>query len=167
MKVTMKTTNVHTMWAWKKPNKDIQSSLKAIGKTFGVSVKFTAIKNKHCGGFVDLNKRSIVLDYRHAALYVIGSFFHELSHVRNRDLGYYPIYHLGFLTKRNVKAFKSTAYKAEKFTDVEGAKLMKAYFPDLEYRMGYSTEKSRLFLRNYYKGIFKNRTHLQNQPSIK
>jgi hypothetical protein len=66
---------------------------------------------------------------------MFSTFFHELAHITNMDIGKYPLFHNPHLVQneKNNMELKRTAWRAELYTEKIGKILMKYYIPDLTY----------------------------------
>lgn len=89
---------------------------------------------------------------------VLSSFCHELAHFINWKTGKYPVYHD---PRREFQRFRDVfptpesraryALRAELYTDRQGKKLLKEWFPRIKYMQGYQdTKECYEFLHGYY-----------------
>ena len=81
--------------------------------------------------------------------------FHELSHILCAREGLYKKYHTTHSNSRKFAIYMHRyGLRAERFVDKKAAKLMKQYFPDMEYVANYNTEEGvryyRKWLNRYY-----------------
>lgn len=86
---------------------------------------------------------------------IISTFCHELGHYKNDIEGKYPIYHRedSCKTIRRIGIGRYTTYalKAEIYTEKEGKKLAKIWFPNYKYKVTYKNDAySKGFLDGFY-----------------
>jgi hypothetical protein len=86
---------------------------------------------------------------------IISVFCHELAHYKNDLEGKYPVYHredsCKAIKRMGVKRYAKYALKAEIYTEREGKKLAKIWFPTYKYSIVYkNTSYYEGFMYGYY-----------------
>ena len=120
---------------------EIKKSLRTIARYYGCNIRFTNDSKNE--GKWDVYSRRINVPtfcFRNSQFQtenIISTFFHEIAHQWNYDNNKFPIYHSKIILKKNIRALKSTAWRAEVYTDKIGRDLMKIYFPTLKYYPSY------------------------------
>jgi len=98
--------------------------------------------------------------YRDSIREFLSSVCHEIGHVLCYRRGKYKSYNgcgrrVRF-TKKRVRLWIRTGYKAEKYADRVGKELMKRYFPKIPYNPGYGTKESYIWYhKNYLDAFYK------------
>jgi hypothetical protein len=120
--------------------------MKEVCRDYEIKHLFSPQVRSNWASFQD---EKIVIDSTQRPVVIISAAFHEICHILNMREKKYPIYHnpwnwVGIFSSK----FKSTAFRAEVYTDRRAAKMMEEYFPELEYDWGYNTTSSREFLYN-------------------
>lgn len=125
--------------------------LRQIASFYGCKVKF-----EHRPGGVFIGKY-IKIGYKGTRREIFSIFCHELAHFINWKTGRYPIYHNPKNFDNFHKCFRSYgqlvrySLNAEIFTDKQGAKLCKEWFPGIKYEILYkNTKLCYEFLAGYY-----------------
>ena len=133
-------------------SKKDMNMLATIASFYGCEVKFDS---KRSGGF--WLGESIVVGTSSNTGDVISTFCHELAHFINWKTGKFPIYHNPNNFEHMDEIFphysKRVRYslQAEIFTDKQGKKLCKEWFPRIKYRTTYKNTKACYeFLNGYY-----------------
>lgn len=86
---------------------------------------------------------------------IISALFHELGHMHCYKNNIWYCYHhirdIGY-TKKNIRRFKKTAYRAESWVDLWAEKEMKKYYPKFKYKHGYlpGNKNAIKWLNKYY-----------------
>lgn len=141
----------------KRELKQLMASFRTI--TNAMDVKIILSKSIDYSGTWDSEKRQIILAHPlRGRAYMpthgfISTFFHELVHQINYDVGKYPIFHhtITFYKIKPRLGFRLTAFKAERYTDKQAKKLMAFYFPSVPFRWGYPNNNiAKTRLREYY-----------------
>lgn len=81
----------------------------------------------------------------------LSTVFHELAHIQAYQMGKYVHYHGPRPLEDvevNILAIR-TAIRAEKYVDRLARKLMKIYFPDIPYKIGYNQREIEWFRENW------------------
>lgn len=133
-----------------------KDTLRLIASFYGCRVKFKGTNSGYWTG-----TEVILVGKCDTLSGTLSIFFHELTHFINWKLKRYPTYHNPKNFGKLAKKFKSKslaityALKAELFTDKEGKKLCKEWFPSIKYKSYYSdTKYCYRFLYHYYFGQY-------------
>lgn len=120
--------------------KDYIQCFKSISKFYNIKFAYKIdLNNKITSrASCDIFKDSIfiIINPKDSLDFVFSVFFHEIAHIRNKYCKKFEIYHcfdFNSLSLKNKKKFVSQAWRAERYTDYIGKKLMKIHFPDLRY----------------------------------
>lgn len=127
-------------------------------------IKLIHCRSKKFGGCADGGNRIIRISRvgNKTKRQYISTFFHELGHIYCHDNDIFPVYHNKKFDKygwQNLeklkKAYKLTAWKAEKFVDSWAEKEMKKYYPKMKFIPGYGNESyCKKYLYNFLDEVF-------------
>ena len=106
-------------------------------KPYGASLRFKYVSG---GGQVDPSTGEIEISrsYRRNSETFWSLLFHELNHCIcfQKEL-YYNYHNVEPKNAKELRRFRSIAYKAERFVDKLAAQMMADYFPDMTYKHQY------------------------------
>ena len=115
--------------------------IKDFVKSLELNIKLKIVRDKDHSCW-NAGKRSIVLNIKPYSTIqgILSSLFHELGHCYCYDLELHKRYHHNICNQDETyyRMICKCGLRAERFVDKVGKKLMKAYFPDIQYLRGYT-----------------------------
>lgn len=129
--------------------KKYQKELKELGRAFGINVEFISLP--HNVGYFYYAKSLMVLDKNLNRNTTISVFFHELGHAFCYNEKKYEAFHNKdkpeVMSTDCLKKLTRTALKAERYVDKIAAKMLKKYYPNLEYNISYHGIGNEIWLK--------------------
>lgn len=127
--------------------------IRKIAKKYKCRIYWAYNLDKHpYGGCVSRDKPgNIILVSDDNFTKLLSVLFHEIGHVHCYRNNKWTAYHKA----ENVKAFKLTALKAERWVDNWAENEFKKYYPDKDYwKSDYSSKESVKWFKDYFKEMF-------------
>lgn len=135
--------------------------LKDLAHFYGVDLTLKSSWPDHATTDLVTNKVYMLYHDSIPLYQLLSYFFHELAHLYCKYSNKYPLFHTAYLEripKSKRPYFLGTIWRAEKYVDNFGQRLMKSHFPSISYYKGYADSQKKTFcpiIQQTFKQYFK------------